>query len=118
MRTRAYLPPKLHERENCLIMDKNLIPTYELIVNKIVLEFAEKHDIVFDGWIGDNVGEVATFSDYYFFNFGDICFDMKTNQPPSLILYWNTDTIENSPLFINFKSYSMGLRYDKLKASL
>jgi len=37
-----------------------LIESYSKVCNEIVQEFAKKHDMDFNGWIGDEIGGVAS----------------------------------------------------------
>ena len=93
---------------------------YEFACNEYVKKFCNKQQIDFDGWISDEVGGVALFSCQYSFNFSDILLDINTKQPKGLILDWQTDGVEFNMSnkfdeYINYKSYSMGLRYEQLK---
>lgn len=95
---------------------------YENICNEYIRRFSEKQGIEFDGWIGNEVGGIASFISQYFFNIDDITLDMNTNQPIGLILDWQSDGVDynmlyNNSLHINYKSYTMGLRYKDLKPS-
>lgn len=100
--------------------NENLKVQYETICNEYVNRFSEKHDIEFDGWVGSDVGGIASFSSQYFFNISDIVFDINTNQPVGLILHWQDDGTDYNMFndkteYINYKSYTMGLRYEDLK---
>jgi hypothetical protein len=93
---------------------------YEDVCNEYVRRFCEKQDIEFDGWISNEVGGIASFISQYFFNIDDITLDMNTNQPIGLILDWQSDAVDynmsnETPKHINYKSYTMGLRYRDLK---
>ena len=90
---------------------------YNAVVNKYLLLFKRKQEIDFEGWVGDFVGEIATFGDM-FFNFDDIRLDIDTDQPKDQIIDWYWETIENNPDYpeskeklINYKSWCKGLRY-------
>ena len=98
----------------------NIKVQYEIICNEYVRKFSDKQDLEFDGWVGDEVGGIASFSSQYFFNISDIVFDLNTNQPVGLILHWQEDGTDyniqrEKTEYINYKSYTMGLRYEDLK---
>lgn len=87
------------------------------VCNEYIRRFCQKQDIEFDGWVGNNVGGIASFISQYFFNIDDIILDIHTQQPVGLILNWQNDGIDyNMPnkttQYINYKSYTMGLRYE------
>lgn len=44
----------------------------EQAINDLVDKFCKDYDFQFDGWIGDNIGEVFGVNDYYTFNFTDV----------------------------------------------
>ena len=98
---------------------KELNEKYELICNEFVAKFEEKQQIDFDGWIGDEIGGIASFSCQYFFNISDIILDLKTNQPKGCIINWSEEETDfnlfkENPQHINYKSYTMGLRHENL----
>lgn len=99
---------------------EKIIANYQLICNSIVDEFSQKHDLEFDGWVGDEVGGVASFISQYFFKLSDMVLDLKTNQEKWFIMQWQDDTIAwRNDIFangdyINYNSYIMGLRYKDL----
>jgi hypothetical protein len=93
---------------------------YEFACNEYVQKFANKQQIEFDGWVGGEIGGLAIFSHDYFFNISEIILDINSKQPKGLILQWQNDGVEyNFPTDkkknINYKSYTMGLRYEQLK---
>lgn len=97
-------------------MEKSFIKIekYETICNQIVIEFEKKQDLNFGYWIGDIIGEIAVFNDTYYFNFTDIVFDLKTNQPKGKIIEWIEYIIEYSndtDYRINYETYCFGARY-------
>lgn len=65
---------------------KKSIKKYHKICNKIVKKFAKKQEIEFDYWIGDKIGEIASFSESYFFNLNDIILDFLENMKPGFII--------------------------------
>ena len=94
---------------------KEYINLHDIICNLIVKKFAKKQELEFDGWISDEVGGVALFSGSFSFNFSEIMLDIRTKQPKGLIIQWQNDCDNNQKKqYINYKSYSMGLRYDQL----
>jgi hypothetical protein len=92
---------------------------YEFICNEFVAKFEKKQQINFEGWVGDEIGGIASFSFQYFFNLSDIIFDLKTNQPKGCIKNWSNEETDfnvfnENPHHINYKSYTMGLRHENL----
>jgi hypothetical protein len=99
---------------------KELNRQYEFLCNEFIRKFCKKQGIIFDGWVGDEIGGIAIFSCQYFFDLPDIIFDLTTKQPKCNILNWQSEGVEfnmenENQLHINYKSYAMGLRYEKLK---
>lgn len=93
---------------------------YEDVCNEYIRRFCEKQEIYFDGWVGDEVGGIASFISQYFFTIDDITLDLNTKQPAGLILDWQSDGVDYNMFnekteYINYKSYTMGLRYKDLK---
>lgn len=43
-------------------------------------KFCNKQNIICDGWVGDEVGGIASFACQYFFNLADIILDLKTKR--------------------------------------
>ena len=97
-----------------------LIDDYVLICNKIVEKFCIKQNLCFDGWVGSEYLGIAGFNSIYSISINDILLDIKTNQPKGLILEWIKYSVpfvilnENQD-YINYKSYTIGLRYKDLK---
>jgi hypothetical protein len=99
-------------------MDKNrLKQDFDTLCNEYAKLFEEKHEIDFDYWIGGQVGDLASFNEYYAFNIHEIKEDIDNDYPAGLILQWVADNTENVDYGtnINLKSYAMGLRYDELR---
>jgi len=91
---------------------------YKSVCNEYIDLFCKKQQIEFDGWVGDEIGGIAGFAGQYFFGLSDIILDLTTKQKKWLILEWQDDGVEfNSSRddveYINYKSYTMGLRYKK-----
>lgn len=94
---------------------KKLNKRYRKICTEYVELFAKKHDVDFEFWVADIFGEVAGFGDYYF-NFSDIVYDVNTNQPKGLIFSWQDHCLDfDRTQYINFYSYSKGLRINEIK---
>lgn len=88
--------------------------TYEFVCNEYAQKFANRQEMEFDVWVGNEVGGVGHFNDFTF-NFRDIVWDVNTKQPKGLIIDWYYESIDNHPKYINYYSYSKGLRYEDLK---
>ena len=91
---------------------------YEFIVADYVEAFTKKHNWDFNGWIGNDIGGVAEFADY-FFNFDVIRYDIDNNIRKSTILKWYDADLEHNqdrsePQHINYSSYCKGLRHKDL----
>ena len=98
---------------------KELNKQYEFVCNEWVQKFCNKQLIDFDGWVSNEVGGIASFSCQYFFSLSDIILDINTKQPKGLIFQWQSDGVDFNlsnkvPQNINYKSYTMGLRYEQL----
>lgn len=98
---------------------KELKNLYKIACNEYCKVFVKKQKLSMDyfDWIGGEVGSIASFNDQYFFNMGDIKFDVDTKQPKGLILQWQDDSTEyhfkdGGTQTINYKSYTIGLRYE------
>ena len=94
--------------------NRRAVHNYEMACQELVKQFSLKHDLEFDGWVGDDIGGMASFISQYFFSMDDIALDLKTDQPKHSILRWQDDNVEHAPEFINYKSYTMGLRQSDL----
>jgi hypothetical protein len=98
---------------------KELNKHYEFVCNEWVKKFCNKQLIDFDGWVSNEVGGIASFCCQYFFSLSDIILDINTKQPKGLIFQWQSDGVDFNlsntvPQNINYKSYTMGLRYEQL----
>jgi hypothetical protein len=92
---------------------------YEFACNEYVQKFANKQQIEFDGWVANEIGGLAIFSSQYFFNISEIVLDINSKQPKGLIIQWQNDGVDfnmcnDKNETINYKSYTMGLRYEQL----
>jgi len=95
---------------------KQLHTEYCKICNMYIKAFEKKQDIISDGWVGDEIGGLASFDCQYFFNLSDIILDLNLNQPKGFILRWKSDGVDfnmfnENKQHINYKSYTMGWRY-------
>ena len=80
--------------------------------------FSRKQGIDFDGWVGDEIGGVACFGDF-FFNYDQIRYDIDHNIRKGTIVKWyyadtehNIDREERQ--HINYSSWCKGLRHKDL----
>ena len=94
---------------------------YEAVCLEYIKLFCEKQEVDFDGWVGDEIGGVASFVfvGEYYFHLSDIILDIDTNQPKGLILNWQNEGVDFNKLtkdtkHINYKSYTMGLRLNQI----
>ena len=92
---------------------------YEFVCKEYIKKFCNKQGIEFDGWIGDEVGGIASFACQYFFNLSDIILDLNTKQPKGNILDWQSEGVDfnmfnEKQQHINYKSYTIGVRYKDL----
>lgn len=84
-----------------------IMDQYESAVMTYVLAFCAKHEIDFDGWIGNRIGEIALFNDY-FMNFSDLKYDIDSQQPKERIWKWYDISLEhayNDEKTMNFEVY-------------
>ena len=70
----------------------------------------------FNGWVADEVGGIAECSDFYF-NFLDIVKDIEKNVDKGVIIDWYYSNIDNENNYINYNSWLMGLRHEKINGS-
>ena len=83
------------------------------ILKKYIKKFEKKHDCYFEYAVVDDLMGVICFGDVLFFDIADIIYDIDTKQPKGLIIDWLYDSI-NQDKYINFQSYSKGLRYEQI----
>lgn len=90
------------------------INLYKSVCLDLAKRFATKHDLTFDYFIGDIIGEVASFSLEYSFYMCDIIYDLESEQEAGKAVEWYGYVLDNSPIQefeINYKSYCEGGRY-------
>ena len=87
---------------------------YVAVCNEYIENFCKKHDCYFEFWVADEVGGVASFGDINYFNFGDIVYDLNTDQPKGQIFTWSAESIDNPKKSINYFSYCLGLRHEQI----
>nr|DAK11362.1 MAG TPA: hypothetical protein [Caudoviricetes sp.] len=85
---------------------------FEVAVDRLLMEFCEKHDLTYEFSVGNDSVDMFLISDY-FFSLSDIYFDLKSNQPQCKIIEWYDYLLENE-VNINYYSYCMGLRKEQL----
>lgn len=96
-------------------MEKNLKKDYEDAVSAYVRAFSKQMNMRFGGWIGDEVGGMADFDDYYSLDFADVkrCVDEGVDY--GTLAEWYRYCVEVGELEINatipnLKSWLMGFR--------
>jgi hypothetical protein len=93
------------------------IEQYHKSCNRLVQKFAKKQELVFDYWVGEEIGGTASFCEEYFFSLAEIILDLETEQPRGKIVQWLQASVEDyfskglDSLMINYRSYIMGARY-------
>ncbi|MFJ1491862.1 hypothetical protein [Capnocytophaga canis] len=95
---------------------ENILENFEKASIALVEAFAEKQDLDFDFFIGDNPAEVVSFSCEITFSLNEIWHDLATNQPKGLIMEWFYENLEQyhkgNNDYINYYSWTMGKRYE------
>ncbi len=75
---------------------------FEAAVAEYVKAFCRKHDLLFDGWVADQVGTVGVFGDY-FFDLETIRIDLDTKQPKKQLFDWYDNLMNlNSDNYYNY----------------
>jgi hypothetical protein len=82
---------------------------YNQSVMDIIECFEFKHEVSFDGWVGNDVGEVAEFNGC-FFNFDDVKRDIFKDAPLNCIWDWYYGHYTNPYGTCNYQSYLSGYR--------
>ena len=90
-------------------MSKKLKDRFELIVNEYAKKFAKKHGIEFDFWLCGDIGEFASFSEYYVFSCNEIRYDIDNDVPKGIILEY-FESLQDESVKISYENYVRGLR--------
>ena len=77
---------------------------FETAVMNYVEFFCIKQQCDFEGWIGDEVGGVGEFRDYYF-NISDIIYDVDNEVDARKIFRWQDYCVEHEDTKLNYSSY-------------
>lgn len=88
------------------------LKNFEVAVDRLLIEFCEKHDLSYKFSVGNDSVDVFLISNY-FFSLSDIYFDLKSNQPKGKIIEWYDYLLDNE-VNINYYHYCMGLRKEQL----
>ena len=86
---------------------------YKKAVDAYIKEFEKKHEIDFDFWIGDLVGEVCAFGDYTF-NFSDIKFVIDNSISFDYLSHWDW-FVEFNKCYYSLNSYCKLRKDEELK---
>jgi hypothetical protein len=73
-------------------------------VHAYIDEFQKRYEIEFDGWVGDIIGEIATWGEF-FFNFSEIKYCIDNNISFNYLVNWYDLILKYQNCFINLKSY-------------
>lgn len=87
---------------------------YKRVCEKYIDIFCKKQDVEFDGWVANVVGETANFGDYTI-NFTDVKLDVNNEIEQGLIFSWYNEVAEHPKRYINYYSYTRGLRCSDIK---
>lgn len=92
-------------------MSKTLKDDFTDICNRYIKRFCEKHDLCFEGWVADRVGETAEIGDM-FLSLDDIRFDIDTEQVVGKIEKWWDYSYDlamlECPKTINYRAWCEG----------
>ena len=84
------------------------------IIKKYISKFENKHNLVFEFAVDDDLLGVLSFGSVYYFNTSDVIYDIDNDLPKGQIIEWLESNLEKEK-FINLKSYSKGLRHNNLQ---
>jgi len=87
---------------------------YNNVCQKYIDIFCKKQEVEFDGWVNNEVGGIGLFNDFYL-NFSDVKLDVDNEIEKGLIFKWYDDNGENIEHYINYCSYTKGLRCSDIK---
>lgn len=92
-------------------MLENLKDDFAIIASRYIKAFIAKHEVSFEGWVGDRIGEVAELGEM-FLDFADIRFDIDERLPVGTLEEWWSYTYDlamlECPKTINYRSWCMG----------
>ena len=80
-----------------------MINRYEDACNSIALEFGKRLGLTFDYWVGDRIGEIAQFGDYYVNN-NDMYYLIKNNIDKDKFFEWYDYSLGNFGRY-NFENW-------------
>jgi len=83
---------------------KKIETDYNNAVEVYLKKFEEISGMDFDWWVGDRIGEVAGFAEY-FFQFSDIKYLVDFSIKIDYLLEWSDFSVEFSKCYYNFESY-------------
>ena len=86
----------------------NIKQRYENCVMQYIEKFCKKHELEFEGWIGNYFGEIAYLSDMVV-DFYDIRLDIDNNIDKKTFKEYYYYNLENGKT-INYRSYLKGAR--------
>ena len=85
-------------------MKSNLRNDYEDACNNYITEFVRISEFDFEGWICNDVGEIAFFGDYVI-NFSDIVYIVDNDVPVDIFVNWYWFSVEYEKCKINLQNY-------------
>lgn len=94
-------------------MKNTLKERYNAVCKEYIEAFEKKHGYNFDGFVANDNTGIAEFINQYYFNIGDIMYDINNKCKKNLIFEWQDYCLDESNESINFSSYSKGLRVKK-----
>lgn len=91
---------------------------YAILAADYVEVFCLKHGFDFDGWVGDEIGGMGSFGDFYF-NYDVIRYDIDHNVRKGTLIRWYDAELQHNaerevPQHINYSSWCKGLRHKDL----
>ena len=89
------------------------IAQLKLTLDDFIDYFCLKQGLIFENWVGDSLGGIASFTNDMNFIFSDIVIDVMYDIPAGTITEWyssaESDALKGKP-FINYNSYIKGFR--------
>ena len=90
-----------------------MISEFTETMNEFIDYFCDKQQICFEGWVGDNPGGVAMFTNGMNLYFHDIVLDVMSDASPGEITAWYRQAEAGAiagKAIINYNSYIKGFR--------